>query len=53
MPGSSMATFHQFTAKAFDGREIRLQEFAGIVVLVGNTASECGFAPQYAGLQNL
>ena len=36
-----------------DGREKKLSAFKGKVVLVVNVASECGFTPQYAGLQKL
>ncbi len=42
-----------FQADSIDGREVSLSEYAGQVVLVVNTASQCGFTPQYAGLQQL
>ena len=44
---------HQFTFDGVDGKEINLSDFKGRVVLVVNTASKCGFTPQYNGLQNL
>lgn len=42
---------HEFTS--IDGKPLPLESFKGKAVLVVNTASECGFTPQYAGLQNL
>ncbi|MDC5695733.1 glutathione peroxidase [Intrasporangium calvum] len=48
-----MAVLGDFTATTIDGVEQPLSDFAGQVVLVVNTASECGFTPQFAGLQEL
>ena len=48
-----MTTLHDFTATAIDGQETDLSQFQGQVVLVVNTASQCGFTPQYQGLQEL
>ncbi len=44
---------HDFTFAGIDGRPIGLAAFRGKAVLVVNTASECGFTPQYAELQRL
>jgi glutathione peroxidase len=46
-------TFADFTAQTITGEELPLSTYAGRVVLVVNTASECGFTPQYEGLQTL
>ncbi len=46
-------TIHQFTAKAIDGNERSLGEYAGKALLVVNVASQCGLTPHYAGLQEL
>ena len=44
---------HDFHARDIDGKDRSLSEFAGKLILVVNTASACGFTPQYAGLQTL
>ena len=48
-----MTTFHDFKVRGIDGSEVDLAQFRGRPVLVVNVASECGFTPQYAGLQAL
>ncbi|MEC3878653.1 glutathione peroxidase [Parapedobacter sp. 10938] len=44
---------YQFTVTSIDGKEINLSQFEGKKLLLVNTASECGFTKQYAGLQAL
>ena len=48
-----MHEFHQLTATALDGKTINFSDFEGKVVLIVNTASECGFTKQYESLQTL
>jgi glutathione peroxidase len=48
-----MPSIYDFSAKTLDGREISLGEFKGKVLLIVNTASKCGFTPQYEGLEKL
>jgi glutathione peroxidase len=48
-----MTNLHDFKAPGIDGAEVDLAAYDGQVVLVVNTASQCGFTPQYQGLQDL
>jgi glutathione peroxidase len=51
--GEIPPTAYDFTFTSIDGEPLPLSEFKGKAVLVVNTASFCGFTPQYAGLQEV
>ena len=48
-----MATAFDFSARSLDGRDVPLKQFEGQALLIVNTASACGFTPQYQGLEAL
>jgi len=48
-----MASIYDFSAKSLAGEDTTLRRFEGQVLLIVNTASACGFTPQYKGLEAL
>jgi len=49
----SDATIYDFSARDIKGNEVSLADYQGKVLLIVNTASKCGFTPQFEGLQKL
>lgn len=52
-PNAQVSDFYGFQAKTLDGKNVDFSQYKGKKVLVVNTASECGYTPQYAELQQL
>ena len=48
-----MSSVFDFKVKTIDGKEKTLEEFKGKALLIVNTASQCGFTPQYSGLEKM
>lgn len=46
-------TIYDFKVESLDGKEINFADFKGKKILIVNTASECGFTPQYADLEKV
>ena len=47
------ASVYDFTLKDIDGHDVKLDKYKGSVVMIVNTASRCGYTPQYEGLQKV
>jgi glutathione peroxidase len=50
---NNASSVHEFEVKTITGKEVSLEEYKGKVLLIVNTASKCGYTPQYEGLQEL
>ena len=48
-----MTVIYDFSAQSLSGEDVPLKRFEGQVLVIVNTASACGFTPQYRGLQKL
>lgn len=53
MTAQTSPSIYDFSATSIEGNPIALNSFKGKVLLIVNTASQCGFTPQYQGLQKL
>ena len=51
--GGTPMSVHDFKVKTIEGKETSLADYKGKALLIVNTASECGYTPQYAGLEAL
>jgi glutathione peroxidase len=51
--GGKKPLIYDFTLKSIDGKEVKLDQFRGKTLLLVNVASQCGYTPQYEGLQKI
>ena len=52
-PASSVSSLYDFDVQTIDGATVRLDRYRGQVLLIVNVASQCGYTPQYRGLEAL
>lgn len=52
-PAAAAGTVYDFTVKTIDGKDVKLSKYKGKKILIVNTASKCGFTPQYKELEEL
>ena len=50
---AASGTVYDFTVKSIDGKDVKLSKYKGKKILIVNTASKCGFTPQYKELEEL
>jgi glutathione peroxidase len=50
---AAKGSVYDFTVESLDGKPVSLKQYAGQKILIVNTASECGYTPQYKGLEEL
>ncbi len=48
-----MSSIYDFEAQQINGQDVSLSDYRGKVLLIVNTASKCGFTPQFGGLEEL
>ena len=53
MKNETATNIYEFSAKTLQGKEVKMDEYAGKTLLIVNTASKCGLTPQYEGLEKL
>jgi glutathione peroxidase len=51
--GGKQAVIYNFALKSIDGKEVSLSQYRGKALLLVNVASQCGYTPQYEGLQKI
>ena len=52
-PAAAPGTVYDFTVKTIDGKDVKLSKYKGKKILIVNTASKCGYTPQYKELEEL
>lgn len=53
LAAENVMSLYDLTTNSLDGKPVKLADYKGKVLVIVNTASECGYTPQYAGLQKL